>query len=164
MVFAEAGEPLQTEGSLATAENAGPEATQAANGAIGGALLPTANFGTAAGPQHWAEYEFDLPESGRWLLWVRAKYEDTNSNSFFLWDEDAPENPIRLGNRIGTYHEWLWEGPVELDLPAGRNVLRITGREGKALQSPVLDLVALVRDSYFYQPTDGDARAVLIDG
>lgn len=159
MVFADAGKPVRIEGDFTTAAEAGAEAAGAAGGAIGGALLPSANFGVDAGPQHWAEYEFDLPEAGRWLLWIRAKYVDTNSNSFFLWDPDNPEEPIRLGNRIGTYHEWLWEGPVELELPAGRNVLRINGREGKALESPVLDVVALVRDAFFYQPTDGDARA-----
>jgi hypothetical protein len=159
MVFADAGDPLRVEGDLTTSQEAGPEAQAAASGAIGGVLLPTADFGATAGPQHWAEYEFDLPEAGRWLLWMRAKYVDTNSNSFFLWDEEQPDDPIRLGNRIGTYHQWLWEGPVELELPAGRSVLRITGREGKALQSPVLDEIALVKDAWFYRPTDGDARA-----
>lgn len=161
MVFADAGAPARIEGGFATAEATGEGAVAAAGGAIGGVLLPETNFGTTTGPEHWAEYQFDLPEAGRWLLWIRAKYLDTNSNSFFLWNPEKPEEPTVLGNRIGTYHEWLWEGPIELELPAGRNVIRITGREGRALESPVLDVVALVRDAYYYMPTDGDARAAL---
>ncbi len=161
MVFVDAGQPERLEGKFTTAADAKEEVADAVSGAIGGALLPSENFGRNHGTEQWAEYRFDLPEGGRWLLWIRAKYLDTNSNSFFLWDEENPQDPIRLGNRIGTYHQWLWEGPIELDLPVGENVLRITGREGKALKSPVLDAIALVRDAYFYRPTGADARAAL---
>ncbi len=163
MVFIDAGTPERIEGGFTTAAEAGPDAAEAASGSIGGALLPSISFNTDTGPQQWAEYEFDLLTAGRWLLWIRTKYEDTNHNSFFLWDPEKPEEPITLGNRIGDYYEWIWDGPIELELPAGRNVIRIMGREGQALQSPVLDVVALVHDAYFYRPTDGDAREALVE-
>ncbi len=159
MVFIDAGEPARIEGGFTTADQAG----LTIDGALGGALLPSGPLSPEAGVNTWAEYEVDVPEAGRWYLWLRARYWDTNSNSFFLWDPDNPEEPIRLGNRIGTYHEWLWDGPVELELPAGRRVLRVTGRESRPLESPVLDLVCLVRGQRGYTPTDGDARTWLVE-
>lgn len=155
MIFRDAGEPTRIEGSFATSA----AAEVSFGGTLGGALVPSGLINTETGLSSWAEYEVDIPEAGRWLLWIRAMYADTNSNSFFLWNDDKPEEPIVLGNRIGQYHDWLWEGPVELDLPAGRQTLRIAGREGRALQSPVLDVIALVHEQYSYHPTDGDARA-----
>jgi hypothetical protein len=157
MVFVDAGQPSRIEGSFTTAEEAGVDHS----GSIGATLLPSASFGSEQGLGHHVEYEVDLPAAGRWLLWIRARYADTNTNSFFLWNQERPDEPTVLGNRIGTYHEWLWEGPVELDLPAGRSVIRITGREARALETPMLDVIALVHDSFQYQPTDGDARAAL---
>ena len=157
MVFIDGGTPERIEGGFTTATEAGVDAA----GAIGDALLPSTSFNTSTGPQQWAEYEFDVPQAGRWLLWIRTKYEDTNSNSFFLPNPEKPDEPVTLGNRIGDYYEWIWDGPLELQLPEGRNVIRIMGREGHALSSPVLDTVALVHDAYFYRPTDGDAREAL---
>ncbi len=159
MLLLDAGEPARIEGAFTTAA----DAELSFDGAIGGALVPSGGFNMDTGPQTWAEYELELPEAGRWYLWIRARYHDTNSNSFFLWDPDHPEQPVCLGNRIGTYHEWLWEGPVGLDLPAGPSVLRITGRESRPLESPVLDVIALVHDERNYEPTDGDARRALLE-
>lgn len=157
MVFLDAGKPVRLEGLLTTAEEAGVDHS----GSIGDTLVPSGSFRAERASGNLAEYEVDLPTGGRWLLWIRARYADTNSNSFFFWDPEKPEEPAVLGNRIGAYGEWLWEGPVELELPAGRSVIRITGREARALESPMLDVIALVQDSFYYQPTDGDARAAL---
>lgn len=159
MVFVDAGEPLRIEGDFTTLEAAG----LSVEGTMGGAILPSGPFNAQTGPQHWAEYEVDVPVAGSWMLWIRTMYHDTNSNSFFLWDPENPQTPIRLGNRIGDYDRWIWEGPLEVNLPAGRSVLRITGRESRPLVSPVLDLIALVHDDWSYQPTDGDAREAVGD-
>jgi len=159
MVFIDAGQPARMEGSFTTAAEAG----LTFDGAMGGALVPSGGFNPDTGLDTWAEYEFDVPEAGRWYLWIRARYVDTNSNSFFLWDPDRPDEPVRLGNRIGTYHEWLWEGPIALELPAGRKVLRIAGRESRPLESPVLDVIGLVREYGHYVPTDGDARRAMVE-
>ncbi len=158
MVFIDAGQPARIEGNFTTTAVANLDF----DCAIAGALVPSGRFNPQTGADTWAEYEVDLPEAGRWYLWIRARYVDTNSNSFFLWDPEHPDKPIRLGNRIGTYHEWLWEGPVALELPAGRNVLRISGRESRPLESPVLDVIGLVREYGHYVPTDGDARRALL--
>jgi len=160
MVFIDAGSPERIEGGLTTAA----AAESRFEGALAGALVPAQPFNAETGPQHFAEYTVDLPEGGRWVLWIRARYADTNANSFYLHDPERPDQPITLGNRIGVYDQWLWDGPVRLELPAGHNVLRITGRESRPLQSPVLDLIALVHEGGRYQPTDGDARAALADG
>ncbi|MGC9320081.1 MAG: hypothetical protein ACP5KN_18765, partial [Armatimonadota bacterium] len=158
MVFVDGGRPERIEGSLTTAD----EADLTLHGTIGGALLPSGPFSMETGPQHWAEYEVGLPVGGRWLLWIRARYEDTNSNSFFLRNPEDPEELIRLGNRIGTYDTWLWEGPVRLELEAGTHTLTITGRESQPLQSPILDVIALVHEEFTYTPTDSDARQALM--
>lgn len=160
MVFLDAGRPARLEGGLTTAEAAGVTF----DGALAGALAPAVPMNAETGPQHFAEYELDLPVGGRWYLWIRARYADTNSNSFYLYDPDHPDRPITLGNRIGVYEQWLWDGPVRLELPAGRTVLRITGRESRPLQSPVLDVIALVYGGGRYRPTDADARAALSGG
>ncbi|MGD9497198.1 MAG: hypothetical protein AB7Y46_12945 [Armatimonadota bacterium] len=159
MVFIDAGRPVRIEGSFTTGAAAGVDLS----GACGDGLVPSGPLSPETGPGTWAEYEVDVPEGGRWYLWIRARYADTNSNSFFLWDPEHPEKPIRLGNLIGTYHEWLWDGPVPLELPAGPAVLRITGRESRPLESPLLDLLCLVRGQGRYRPTDGDARAALAE-
>lgn len=157
MVFIDAGRPERIEGGMTTAEAAGVTF----DGTIGGALVPAQPLNPQTGAAHFAEYTVDLPVAGPWSLWIRARYADTNSNSFFLRDPVRPEELIRLGNRIGTYDQWLWDGPLRFELPAGRQTLRITGRESRPLQSPVLDVIALVHGSGRYQPTDADARAAL---
>lgn len=159
MVFIDAGRPERLEGGLTT--SAAAEVTF--DGAIAGALVPAVPMNAETGPQHFAEYEVDLPVGGRWFLWIRARYTDTNTNSFYLHDPEHPDEPITLGNHIGTYDQWFWDGPLRLELPAGRQVLRITGRESLPLQSPVLDVIALVHKGGRYQPSDADARAALAD-
>ena len=111
------------------------------------------------GMKHWLEDDVDVPQSGRYYLWIRTRYTDTNSNSFFLQDPEQAGAPIRLGNRIGNYNYFFWDGCVSLDLEAGRTTLRIMGREALPKQSPMLDCMVLVHDDPLYKPDDNEVAA-----
>ena len=58
----------------------------------------------------------DLPVGGRWYLWIRALRRH-NSNSFYLYDPDHPDRPILW--EPSASEQWLWDGPVRLELPQG---------------------------------------------
>jgi hypothetical protein len=132
-------------------------------GLLTDALVPAENLSAeeALDPNKasYAEYTVNLPRAGRWQVWGRVWYEDTNSNSFFF--TGGGHQHAVFGNLIGTYHTWLWEGGLAFDLEAGPFTFRIEGREGKAKVSPLLDVLCLVRNDPAYVPTDADARAAL---
>jgi hypothetical protein len=157
MIFLNAPDAARIEGSFA----AGAEAGVSADGSLGGVIVPSGPFNNDTGRDTYVEYEIDAPQAGCWLLWIRTRYHDTNSNSFFLHDFENPEEPVQLGNKIGDYHRWLWEGGLEVELEEGTNLIRITGRESRPNESPVLDVMCLVYDDFAYRPTDADAREAL---
>lgn len=157
IIAVDAAKPNRTEGSFTTASEVGVRAV----GAIGEVVVPTVPMNTETGPKHWLEYDVDVPKEGRYYLWIRARYSDTNSNSFFLRDPGQVDAPIRLGNTIGNYDYFFWDGGVPLDLKAGKATLRIMGREARPNQSPMLDCLVLVHDDPAYRPTDNEAAAAM---
>ncbi len=157
MIVIDAAKPDRMEGSFALASEVGAGAP----GAISDVIVPTAGMNSTTGANHWLEYDIEVPEAGRYHLWIRARYLDTNANSFFLHDLDNPDEPIRLGNRIGDYGHFIWDGGVPLELTAGALTLRVTGREARPNESPMLDFLALVREDHLYTPTDSDVGASL---
>ena len=152
MIMIDAAKPDRMEGSFALASEVGAGAP----GAISDVIVPTAGMNSTTGANHWMEYDIQVPEAGRYYVWIRARYLDTNANSFFLHDFDNPDAPIRLGNRIGDYAYFIWDGGVPLELEAGATTLRVTGREARPNESPMLDILALVREDHLYVPTDSD--------
>ncbi|MCD6359658.1 MAG: hypothetical protein J7M38_02265 [Armatimonadetes bacterium] len=156
MIIIDAARPDRSEGRLVTGEAAGITVPDA----ITDVLVPAVPLNKTTGLQHWVEYDIEVPQTGRYYLWIRAKYHDTNSNSFFLVDPKHPDTPIRLGNRY-EYHHFIWDGKITLDLEKGPYTLRVTGRESRPKESPLLDLLALVYDDYNYVPEDADATAAL---
>ncbi len=159
MIVIDAAKPDRIEGSFGL----GSEVGAGAPGAISDVIVPTAGMNREVGPQHGLEYDVEVPESGRYYLWIRTRYHDTNTNSFFLHDPEHPDEPITLGNHIGDYGHFFWDGGVPLDLEAGATTLRIMGREARVNESPMLDVLALVRDDHMYAPTDADAGAALVE-
>ncbi len=157
MIFIDAAKPDRMEGSFGL----GSEVGTGAPGAISDVIVPTAPINTGTGPQHVLEYGVEVPEAGRYYLWVRARYYDTNTNSFFLHDPEHPDEPITLGNRIGDYGYFIWDGGVPLDLDAGPTTLRVMGRESRPNESPMLDVLTLVREDRLYTPTDSDVGNAL---
>ena len=157
MVVVDAGKPDRMEGSFSTAAKIGASAP----GAISDVMVPTAAMNRDSARNHWLQYDVEVPKDGRYYLWIRARYSDTNANSFFLHDPEHPDEPIRLGNYIGNYGYFFWDGSVSLDLKAGQRTLRVMGREALPNQSPMLDCMVLVRQDHMYTPTDSDAAAAL---
>ena len=157
MIAVDAGKPDRITGSFAI----GAETGIAAPGAMSAIIVPTASMNTETGRQHWLEYVVDVPRSGRYYLWIRVRYLDTNTNSFFLHDPENPDEPVRLGNRIGDYGYFFWDGGVPLDLEGGTTTLRITGREARLNESPMLDQMMLVYDDALYTPTDSDVGTAM---
>jgi hypothetical protein len=157
MVFLNAPDAARREGEFAT----GAELGVTFDGSVGDVMVPSGPFNPETGPSNYMEYEVEAPEEGTYYLWIRTRYYDTNSNSLFLHDFENPEEPILLGNKIGDYHRWLWEGGIEVELDKGRNVIRIAGRESRPKESPALDVICLVYDDVMYRPTDADAHDAL---
>ena len=156
-IVVDAGKPDRMEGGFSTTAKIGVKAP----GAISDVMVPIAPMNKGVGHKHWLEYDVEVPKDGRYYLWLRVRYSDTNSNSFFLHDSEHPDKPIRLGNHIGDYGYFFWDGSVSLDLKAGRRTLRVMGREARPKQSPMLDCMMLVHEDHLYTPTDSDAAAVL---
>ena len=128
-------------------------------GALGDCIVPTARSSPAAGPNWYADYKFALPCKGRWALWGRMKYKDTNSNSYFVGLADKPDTKQRFGNEY-VWGKWLWaEGP-SLKLGAGEATIRVCVRESAPKASPLLDVLCLTNDPG-YRPTDADAARAL---
>lgn len=157
MIVVDAARPDRAQGQLLT----GQQADITVPDALTDVLVPAVVLNTETGPNHWVEYDIEVPQTGRYYLWIRAKYSDTNSNSFFLQDPKHPDQPINLGNRIGDYHRFIWDAKVPLDLQQGPFTLRVMGRESRPRESPLLDFIVLVYDDFNYVPEDADVRAKL---
>ena len=157
MVALDAAKPDRVEGAFAT----GAQVGIGAPGAISDVIVPTAPMSMDTGRRHWLEYDLDVPEAGRYFLWIRARYYDTNTNSFFLHDPEHPDDPITLGNHIGTYGYFFWDGGVPLELGAGSTTLRVMGREARVNESPMLDCIMLVHEDRLYTPVDSDVQPAL---
>jgi len=157
MIFINAPDAARVEGSFATGAKLGVKFDRS----VGDVILPSGPFNKDTGRDTYVEYEVEAPEAGSYLLWIRTRYRDTNSNSFFLHDFEQPDEPRLLGNRIGDYDVWLWEGGLEVELKQGANTIRIGGRESRPGESPALDVICLVHDDVLYRPTDADAREAL---
>ena len=157
MILVNAPDAARIEGSFAT----GAEAGVTFDGSVGDVIVPSGPLNKDTGRNTYVEYELDAPQAGSWLLWIRTRYHDTNSNSFFLHDFENPDEPRLLGNKIGDYHRWLWEGGLQVELEEGTNVIRITGRESRPNESPVLDVICLIYEDFAYRPTDADAHEAL---
>lgn len=157
MVAVDAAKPDRVQGGFA----AGVQVGTGAPGAISDVIVPTCAMNTDTGRQHWLEYDVRVPKAGRYYLWIRARYYDTNTNSFFLHDPQHPEEPITLGNHIGTYGYFFWDGGVPLELEAGSTALRVVGREARVNESPMLDYIMLVHEDRLYTPIDSDVGPAL---
>jgi hypothetical protein len=127
--------------------------------ALGKVLVPTADFVyTDARTDPGNRYTVDIPHDGIWNLWVRVKYADTGSNSFYYVDAQRQE---KLGNTMGRYDQWFWDGGLSLPLKKGRHTFHIAAREGKPGASPMLDALCLA-DAPAYVPKDREARRALM--
>jgi hypothetical protein len=99
----------------------------------------------------YAEYDFEIPVSGDYLIWGRVNAINSRNNSFFvsidgdgyaLWD-------------IQTSNDWIWDqvnsrrkdDPVVYYLEAGRHTLQIKQRE----DGTKLDRI-LITDDFDYVP------------
>lgn len=128
-------------------------------GALGECIVPTAPHSHAT-PQNWyVDYTFDLPYKGRWYLWGRMKYKDTNSNSFFSGLPGVPGKKERFGNSY-VWGKWLWELGSTFRFDEGRATVRVYVRESAPNVSPLLDVLCLTNDAG-YEPNDELAAAAL---
>jgi len=130
-----------------------------AAGALGDCIVPTGRCTLAAAPGWYVDYTFALPYKGRWAVWGRMKYKDTNSNSYSVGLASAPAAKQRFGNEY-VWGKWLWaEGP-SLKAGAGEITIRVYARESAPKQSPLLDVLCVTNDPG-YRPTDADAAKAL---
>ncbi len=126
---------------------------------MGDCVVPGEDFARDRDAGAACTFTFDVPKAGTWNFWARVRYEDVDSNSFNLAGPDTTEAQM-FGNTNATLGAWFWEGPVKLQMKEGRNVVKLTGREGRRHSSPALDVVCLVDDPT-YAPNDHDVRGKL---
>ena len=127
-------------------------------GALGDCLVPTAGQAYARPKEWYAEYTFNVPHRGRWHLWGRMWYKNTNSNSYFCALASRPEAKTRFGNSY-VWEKWLWESGPTFRLEAGPAAIRVYVRESAPKVSPLLDVLCLTNDSGYKPDDDSAARA-----
>lgn len=128
-------------------------------GPVGGAI--SAYPITSNATSNYLTLKVTLP-AGTWNAYGRFYYPvaDTYSNSFFI-SVDGGANKV-FGNST-KYQTWHWDGvggaALSLGaLTAGTHTLRISPREVKTGERPVLDLLYLTTGG---APTDAEAASIL---
>ncbi len=93
-----------------------------------------------------AEFVFEIPQAGDYVLWCRVWWEDECGNSFTMQIDDHA--PFVLGQN-STVQRWHWvKAPPRLkalSLTAGRHTLRVINREDGVR----LDQLLLTRNPKF---------------
>jgi hypothetical protein len=80
-------------------------------------------------PDRWgaALYKFNVPQPGKYRLWVRAYWDDGCGNSLKVSMNKGQS--LMLGED-GTYKRWHWvSAPTIYDLPAGDSSLEVLNSE-----------------------------------
>ena len=156
MIIVQAEDAKKTVGRFTTGRKLGIGFAQT----IGDIVVPTDGFVMMqAEEKDYLEYSVDIPKAGTWRLWAHVRYEDTNSNSFYLAAPANEAEPKRFGNDY-NFGFWHWDGGTNLKLPKGLFTFRLYSREAKAKVSPALDMLLLVNDRS-YAPTVSDVRKVM---
>lgn len=73
-----------------------------------------------------AVYSFEVAETGEYVFWGRAWWQDSCGNSLTLVLDDG--KPFIFGED-GTYRKWHWVKGMRTTLAAGQHRLRIQNRE-----------------------------------
>ena len=114
------------------------------NAGAGGYICVPTGTGNVYSPSDsagYAEYHFEVPEAGDYLLCGRQISNDNASDSFFVSIDDQPE--IAWHTKLGGQGIWTWDvvslrkpddprdtvSPELFHLPAGAHTLRIKHRE-----------------------------------
>ena len=156
MIVAQAEDANKVVGRFATGKKLGIGFAQT----IGDIVVPTHGFVMVKPEERdYLEFAVDVPKEGSWRLWAHVRYEDTNSNSFYLAAPANAAEPERFGNDY-NFGFWHWDGGTRLKLPKGPFTFRLYSREAKAKVSPALDMVLLV-DDQAYEPTVSDVRKAM---
>jgi hypothetical protein len=101
----------------------------------------TGSYGTVSESAGFAEYAFEVPESGEYVIWGREVSNDSASDSFFVSIDGQPD--IVWHTRPGGEDQWTWDGvslrvaeapdyasaAERFQLSAGPHTLRISQRE-----------------------------------
>ena len=101
----------------------------------------TGNYGSISEGAGFAEYTFDLPEGGEYVIWGRQVSNNNASDSFFVSVDSQPE--MVWHTRPGGEDQWTWDAVAIRDaadpdyaaekkrflLSAGRHTLRFSQRE-----------------------------------
>ena len=101
----------------------------------------TGNYGSVSEGAGFAEYTFDLPEGGEYVIWGRQVSNNDASDSFFVSVDGQPE--MVWHTRPGGEDQWTWDAVSIRDaadpdyaaekkrflLSAGRHTLRFSQRE-----------------------------------
>ena len=139
----------------------GSEVGREQEGAFGDVIVPVGPADMSGEGDSYVDYTVDIPARGRWFVWGRVWYRDTNTNSLHLSVPGVHDGKLRFGNSF-VWERWLWEvgGPVRLD--EGPATIRFSIRESGPGVSPLLDVICITNESRFH-PTDAHAREGLAE-
>ena len=152
---------LRADAAQLTGDWALREPPSGAGSRFGPVLTPLAAAAPDGPLRSFATYTFDLPQAGRWLLQARVWCHDTGTNSWWVRPPGGDGPPLMLGNVIGSYDQWYWCPPLELDLPAGRVALQLAPREAAPGQGPLVSALCLSLAESGYEANDADAAVAL---
>ena len=96
-----------------------------------------------------ADYTFDVPVKGYYYVWLRAKGNGWDQNSFWVAVDDGAEQHFEISPEGETW-PWVWKRLTATPLDAGNHHLRISAREANA----ALDAIVIELDADYHPQDD----------
>lgn len=96
-----------------------------------------------------ADYAFDVPVKGYYYVWLRAKGNGWDQNSFWVSIDGGTQQHFEISPE-GEAWPWVWKRLTATPLDAGNHHLRISAREANA----ALDAIVIELDAGYHPQDD----------